>query len=91
MHQPAARLPDQCMHAVNSKRRVPPQPAAMHTPAAAGAHLEAHDDDPHHPEDVGAEQAREHVELVLHLARVDHVEQLRGGSRGGQGRGRYES
>lgn len=46
--------------------------------APAPAHLEAHDDDPHHPEDVGGEEALEHVQLVLHLARVDHVEQLLG-------------
>lgn len=46
---------------------------------AAPAHLEAHNDDPDHPEDVGGKQAVEHVELILHLARVDHVEQLREG------------
>lgn len=46
-------------------------------PCAPAAHLEAYNDDPDHPEDVGGEEAVEHVELVLHLARVDHVEQLR--------------
>ena len=45
--------------------------------AGRAPHLEAADEHPDDPEDVRGEEACKHVVLVLHLARIEHVEHLR--------------